>query len=88
MKNAKFMFKFNNQMQLDFFKNYFTKSDNVHIYNTRQKTRVKFFQYLVASESRRKTLYHIGLKVWTNVPKEFCHCPFSIFESILKQISC
>ena len=38
----------------DFFNNYFTKLDNVHIYNTRQKTRVEFFQYSAASESGEK----------------------------------
>ena len=45
-------------MLLDFIHNYFTKLDNVHNYNTRQKTRAEFFQYSVASESRRKTLHH------------------------------
>ena len=54
---AKFMFKFSNQMHPDFFKNYFTKLDNVHNYNTRQKT------HSVASESRGKTFHDIGLKV-------------------------
>ena len=37
MKIAKFMFKFNNQMLPDFFNNYFTKLNNVHNHNTRQK---------------------------------------------------
>ena len=60
---AKFMFKFSNQMHPDFFKNYFTKLDNVHNYNTRQKTRAEYFQYSVASESRRKIFHDIGLKV-------------------------
>ena len=63
MEIAKFKSKFNNQMFSDFFNNYFTKLDNVHNYNTRQKTRTKFFQYSVAFESKRKTLHHIGLKV-------------------------
>ena len=43
MEIAKFRFKFNNQMLPDFFNNYFTKLDNVHIYNTRQKNRAEFF---------------------------------------------
>ena len=43
MEIAKFIFKFNNQMLPDFFNNYFTKLDNVHNYNTRQKTRAEFF---------------------------------------------
>ena len=63
MEITKFTFKLNNQMLSDFFNNYFTKLDNVHNYNTRQKTRAEFYQYSVASESRRKTLHHIDLKV-------------------------
>ena len=43
----------------DFFNNYFTKLGNVHNYNARKKTRAKFFQYSIASESKRKTLCHI-----------------------------
>ena len=78
MEIAEFMFKFNNQVLPDFFNNYFTKLGNVYIYNTRQKTRAEYFRY-VASESRRKTFYRIGLKVWKNVPKEFRHCPFPTF---------
>ena len=71
-------------MLLAFFNNCFTKLNNVHNYNTKQKTRTKVFQYFVVSESRRKTLHHIGLKVWKNVPKEFCHCPFPTLEKYLK----
>ena len=67
MEIAKFMFRFNNQMLPDFFNNYIAKLDNVHNYNTRQKTRAEFCQYFVASELRRKILHHIGLKVWKNV---------------------
>ena len=77
---AKFMFKFNNQIHPDFFNNYFTKLDNVHYYNTREKTQAEFFQYSVASESKRKFLHHIGLKVWKNVLKDFRHCPFPTFK--------
>ena len=63
MEIAKFIFKFNNQMLPEFFNNYFTKLDNVHNYNIRQKSQAEFFQYFGASESRRKTLHYIGLKV-------------------------
>ena len=80
MEIAKFMFKFNNQMLPDFSNKYFTKLDNFHSYNTKQTTRPEFFQYFVASESRRKTLHHVGLKVWKNVPKEFRHCSFSTYK--------
>ena len=84
MEIANFMFKFNNQMFQDFFNNYFTKLGNVHNYNIRQTTRAELFQCSVASESKRKTLHHIGLKVWKNVPKEFRHHPFPTFKKYFK----
>ena len=84
MEITKIMFKFNNQMRPDFFNNYFTKPDNVHTYNTRQKTQAEFFQYTVTSKSRRKTLRDNGLKVWKNVPKEFRHNQFLTFKKYLK----
>ena len=71
-------------MLSDFFNKYFTILDNVHNYNTGQKTQAEFFQYSVAFESRRKTLHHIGLKVRKNVPKEFRHCPIPTFEKYFK----
>ena len=43
MEFAKFLCKFKNQMLPHFFNNYFTKLDDVHGYNTRRKTPVKFF---------------------------------------------
>ena len=55
-EHAKFLFKFNNHMQLDSFNYYFTKFDSVHKYNTKQKQCNDFFQFRISSESERKTL--------------------------------
>ena len=43
MEFAKFLLKFKNQMLPDFSKNYFTKLDDVHGYNTTRNTLVEFF---------------------------------------------
>ena len=83
---AKFMFKFNNQMLPDFF-NDFTKLDNVHNYNTRQKTRAEFLQYAVASKSR-KTLLYIGLRWGKMYQKNFVIAHFQLLKISLKQIPC
>ena len=64
---AKFIFKFNDHMLPDSFIYYFTKLKNVHKYNTKQKRRNEYFQFRISSESGRKTLHHICLKVWKNV---------------------
>ena len=71
----------------DFFNNHSTKLDSVRSYNTRQKTQSDFLQYSVASESR-KTLYHIGLKVWRKVSKHFVFAHFQLLKNALKLIPC
>ena len=43
MEFAKFMFKYSNNMLPNFFKNHFIKLENIHNYNTRQKTRNEYF---------------------------------------------
>ena len=84
MEYAKFIFKFNNHMLPDSFNCYFTKLENVHKYNTKQKQRNEYFQFRISSESGRKTLHHICLQVWKNVPTKFRHCPFSTYKKFLK----
>ena len=63
MEYAKFIFKFNNHMLPDSFNCYFTKLENVHKYNTKQKQCNEYFQLGISSESGRKTLHHICLQV-------------------------
>ena len=61
MEYAKFIFKINNHMLPNFFNCYFTKLENAHKYNTKQKQRNEYFQFRISSESGRKTLHHICL---------------------------
>ena len=84
MGYAKFIFKFSYHMLPDSFNYCFTKLENVHKYNTKQKQRYEYFQFRIFSESGRKTLHHICLKVWKNVPTKFRHCPFSTFKKYFK----
>ena len=62
---AKFMFKYNNRLLPPSFNNYFMKLDVglIHYYNTRQKVTSEFFQPFIASETGKKSLQHIGLKI-------------------------
>ena len=76
MEYAKFMFKFNNKLLPEPFNSYFTKLDNVHI---RQKQCNEYYQFYT-SESGKKTLHHICLNVWKNIPSEYRHCSFSAFK--------
>ena len=84
MEYAKFIFKFNNHMLPDSFNCYFTKLEYVHKCNTKQKQRNEYFRFRISSESGRKTLHHICLQVWKNVPTKFRHCPFSMFKKYFK----
>jgi len=77
MEYAKFMLKFNNKMLPDSFDNYFIKLENVHSYNTRQKHRNEYIQSFIQSDAGRKTLHHICLKIWTDIPPDYRHCSFS-----------
>ena len=43
MEFAKFMFKYSNNMLPNSFNNHFIKLENIHNYNTRQKTRNEYF---------------------------------------------
>ena len=63
MEFAKFMFKFNNKMLPESFDCYFTKLNNIHKHNTRQKHRNEYYQFHT-SESGKKTLQYICLNVW------------------------
>ena len=68
---AKFMFKCNNRLLPPSFNNYFTKLDVMHHCNSRQKVTSEFFQPFIASETGKKSLQHIGVKIWKNIPEEF-----------------
>ena len=84
MEFAKFMFKFNNNILPTSFNNYFLKLDKVHNYNTRQTSRNVYFQSFVGSETGRKTLHHICLQLWRDIPQTHRHCSFSKFKKYFK----
>ena len=46
MEHAKFLFKFNNDMLSDYFKDYFVELETIHYYHTCQKTKKIFFTLL------------------------------------------
>jgi len=84
MEYAKFMFKFNNQKLPVYFDNYFIKLENVHNYDTRKKFRNEYFQSFKATETGRKALHHICVKIWTNVSPNYRNCSFAKFKKYFK----
>ena len=86
MEFAKFIFKYSNDMLPKSFDNYFTKIENVHYHNTRQKYRNEYFQPSAETEAGKKTLQYIGINIWKTIPEDFRHCSFTKFKNIAKII--
>ena len=84
MEFVKFMYKFNDKMLPESFNNYFAKLDDVHKYKTRQKHRKEFFQFYIASKTGKKSLRHICINVWKNVPTEYRQCSSFKFKRYFK----
>ena len=80
MELAKFMFKYSNNMLPNSFNNHFIKLENIHNYNTRQKTRNEYFQTFFGIETGKKMLHHLGLNEWKNIPQEYRQCSFIKFK--------
>jgi len=87
MEFAKFMFKYNNQMLLNSFNDYFVKLENIHKQNTRQKCRNEYFQPFIGTKAGRKSLHHICLNIWSNIPQNYRHCSFVKFKKYFKAIA-
>ena len=87
MEISKFMFKFYDKTLPNLFDSYFTKLDSTHSYNTRQKSANKFFHYPARTETGKKILHHICLKVWKNIPQEDRDVSFYRFKKLFK-INC
>ena len=84
MEKAKFMFKYNNKMLPMSFDNCFLKLEKVHKYNTRQKVRNEYFLIYSRTESGRKALHHLCLKVWKEMPLKFRRSTFYRFKKYYK----
>ena len=66
------------------FDNYFLKLEKVHKNNTRQKIRNEYFQIYSRTESGRKALHYLCLKVWKKIPREFRRYTFYRFKKYYK----
>lgn len=80
MEFAKFMYKYNNHMLPSSFNSYFTKLDQIHRYDTRQKSKGAFFHHAIHTEFGRKNLQHSCLVVWESIPVNQKNCSFTTFK--------
>ena len=84
MEFAKFMFKYSNYMLPNSFNNHFIKLENIHNYNTRQKSRNEYFQTFFSNETGKKMLHHLGLNKWKSILQEYRQCSFIKFKKFCK----
>ena len=85
-EHAKFLFRFNNNILPDYFKNYFVKLETIHHYHTRQKTKQDFFHTFARTEWGRKIIQRKVLNVWKKISLELKSCSFQKFKQTCKRI--
>ena len=65
---AYFMYKFVNKMLPTEFQNYYTNLKDIHQHNTRQKKTQEFYFPNCKSNTDKKMLQYLGVKVWSEIP--------------------
>jgi len=58
------MHKFKHDRFPSVFNSLFTKLDNIHSYNTRQKTSQEYIVPRIRLATTQKSLVYIGVKIW------------------------
>ena len=84
MEFPKFICKNSNNMLPNSFNNYFNKLENIHNYNTRQKSRNEYFHTFFGTETGKKTLQYLGLNEWKSIVQEYRQCSFAKFKKFCK----
>ena len=63
---------------------FFTKLDNIHSYNTRQKTSQEYIVPRKRLATAQKSLAYIGVKIWESLDQNLKVQPFKIFKKKCK----
>ena len=70
MEDAKFLFRFSNNMLLNYFNSYFTSLGSIHRHYTRQKRKKDFFHTYSRTEGKKKMTEHKALEIWSKLRTE------------------
>jgi len=81
---AKLMHNFKHDCLPSVFNYLFTKLDNIHSYNTRQKTSQEYIVSRKRLATAQKSLAYIGVKIWESLDQNLKVQPFHIFEKKCK----
>ena len=85
LEYAKFIYKFENNSLPIFSDNYFTNLDSIHLYNTCQKKKNKYFFPRLSTNFGKNTLHFLGLQMWSKIPQEIKNLLYIGFEKKLKK---
>jgi len=77
---AKLMHKFKHVRLPSVFNYLFTKLDNIHSYNTREKTSQEYILPRKRLATAQKSLAYIGIKIWESLDQNLKVQPFYIFK--------
>ena len=64
---GQFMFRYENKLLQNVFESYFTLSDTIHAYNTRQQSSFRLPYY--RTNLGKRSVRYTGVKIWTEVLK-------------------
>ena len=81
---AKLMHQFKHGCLPSVFNYLFTKLDNIHSYNTRQKTSQEYIVPRKRLATARKSLAYIGVKIWESLDQNLKVQPFYVFKKKCK----
>ena len=81
---AKLMHKYKHDCLPSIFNYLFTKLDNIHSYNTRQKTSQEYIVPRKRLATAQKPLAYIGVKIWESLYQNLKVQPFYIFKKTCK----
>ena len=81
---AKLMHKFKDDCLPSVFNYLFTKLDNIHSYNTRQKTSQEYIVPRKRLATAQKSHAYIGVKIWESLDQNLKVQPFYIFKKKCK----
>ena len=70
MEDAKFLFRFSNNMLPNNFNSYFTSLGSIHRHYTRQKSKKDFFHTYSRTEGKKKMTEHEALEIWSKLAIE------------------
>ena len=69
----------------DIFCQYFTHSNDIFYYSTRNSVNYKLYLLQVSSNRTQRSIKYVGAKIWNNIPSRFKQFFYPKFKFLYKQ---